>query len=204
MNFDVLDVLARDVRYALRTLARQPAFALLAVATLALGIGANAAIFTVVNGVLLRPLPYAAPERIVAITTDWRTTGLRGSVSGPDFHDWHDQAKSFDAMALHTGGETSISVDGTADYARVELVTGEFFEVRGVAPQIGHVPAGSALRAGGPLTAVIGYGFWERRCNGSPDVLGRTLSFQQRTFTIIGVMPAAFRFPDRTDVWMPS
>jgi predicted permease len=203
-TFDVVDIFVRDVRYAVRSLGRQPAFAVLAVATLALGIGANAAIFTVVNGVLLRPLPYAAPDRIVAITTDWRTTRVRGTVSGPDFHDWHDRAHSFDAMALHTGGETSVSVDGVADYARVELVTGEFFDVFGVAPQIGHLPAGRELYAGGPLTAVIGYGFWQRRFDGSPAVLGRTLSFQQRTFTIIGVMPPAFRFPDSADVWMPS
>ena len=94
-----MDTLLQDLRYAWRSLRRQPAFALVAVATLALGIGANAAIFTVINAVLLRPLAYPHPERVVAITTHWRNTGVRGSVSAPDFHDWHDSASSFDALA---------------------------------------------------------------------------------------------------------
>ena len=87
-----MDTVRQDIRYAFRSLRRQPAFAALAVITLALGIGANAAIFTVVNAVLLRPLEYPQPDRIVALTTDWRRTGVRGTVSAPDFHDWHDEA----------------------------------------------------------------------------------------------------------------
>ncbi len=199
-----MDTLKQDVRYALRSLRTQPAFATLAVLTLALGIGANAAIFTVVNAVLLKPLEYHNPERIVALTTAWRRTGVRGSVSAPDFHDWHDTTSSFQAMAFYSGGETSASVDGAADYARGTVVTPEFFDVFGVEPQIGHLPAGAELRAGGPLTAVISFDFWMRRFGGRPDVLGRTVSLRQSAFTIIGVMPAQFRFPDRTDVWAPA
>ncbi|HEY2906098.1 MAG TPA: ABC transporter permease [Vicinamibacterales bacterium] len=199
-----MDTLRQDVRYALRSLRSQPAFAGLAVLTLALGIGANAAIFTVVNAVLLKPLEYKNPDRIVALTTAWRRTGLRGAVSAPDFHDWHDTASSFLAMAFYNGGETSVSVDGAADYAKGTVVTPEFFDVFGVEPQIGHLPAGAELRAGGPLTAVISYNFWMRRFGGRPDVLGRTVSLRQSTFTIIGVMPPQFRFPDRTDMWAPA
>jgi putative ABC transport system permease protein len=199
-----MDTLRQDIRYALRSLRSQPAFAALAVLTLALGIGANAAIFTVVNAVLLKPLEYKNPDRIVALTTAWRRTGLRGSVSAPDFHDWHDTASSFQAMAFYNGGETSVSADGAADYAEGTVVTPEFFDVFGVEPQIGHLPAGAELRAGGPLTAVISYDFWMRRFAGRPDVLGRTVSLRQSTFTIIGVMPSQFRFPDRTDIWAPA
>src|SRR5204863_1940783 len=101
-----MDNLLQDFRYALRSLRRQPAFALLAIATLALGIGANAAIFSVVNGVLLRPLAFREPDRIVAITNQWLKTGRRGTVSAPDFHDWHDTTSSFSTMAYYTGGET--------------------------------------------------------------------------------------------------
>jgi len=111
-----MDVVLQDLRYALRSLRRQPAFALLAIATLALGIGANAAIFSVVNAVLLRPLSYSQPERIVAISSLWQKTGWQGSVSAPDFHDWHDTASSFDAMAYYAGGATSVSAAGVADY----------------------------------------------------------------------------------------
>jgi len=199
-----MDTLAQDIRYALRSLRSEPAFAGLAVLTLALGIGANAAIFTVVNAVLLKPLEYKNPDRIVALTTAWRRTGLRGSVSAPDFHDWHDTAATFQAMAFYSGGETSVSVDGAADYAKGTVVTPEFFDVFGVEPQIGHLPGGAELRAGGPLTAVISYDFWMRRFGGRPDVLGRTVSLRQSTFTIIGVMPPQFRFPDRTDMWAPA
>jgi putative ABC transport system permease protein len=199
-----MDTLTQDVRYALRSLRRQPAFAALAILTLALGIGANAAIFTVVNAVLLRPLEYANPDRIVAITTDWRKSGLRGTVSAPDFHDWHDSSTSFRAMAYFGGGETSVSVDGVADYATAVAATAEFFDVLGVQPAIGRLPTAGEQRPGGPLTAVISDAFWRRRFGGRPDALGRTLSVLQRTFTVVAVMPPQFRFPDRTDVWAPA
>ena len=97
-----MDAVLQDLRYAWRSLRRQPAFALLAIGTLALGIGANAAIFSAVNAVLLRPLDYRRPDRIVALTTQWQKTGRRGTVSGPDFHDWHDATSSFAAMAYYT------------------------------------------------------------------------------------------------------
>ena len=90
-----MDTYAQDLRYAVRSLGRHPWFSALAVVTLTLGIGANSAIFSVVNAVLLRPLAYPAADRIVAITTDWRRTGVRGQASGPDFHDWHDSSSSF-------------------------------------------------------------------------------------------------------------
>ncbi len=199
-----MDTLLQDVRYALRSLRRQPAFAALAILTLAIGIGANAAIFTVVNAVLLRPLDYRTPDRIVAVTTLWQKTGLRGTVSGPDFHDWHDTATSFDAMAYYAGGETSVSVDGASDYATVAHVTPGFFEVFGVEPQIGHLLGSGEQRPGSALAAVIGHDFWVRRFGGRPDVLGRTVAFGERAYTIVGVLPPRFQFPEKTDIWSPA
>ncbi|HEX3703774.1 MAG TPA: ABC transporter permease [Vicinamibacterales bacterium] len=202
-----MDILLQDVRYALRSLRRQPAFAGLAMLTLALGIGANAAIFSVVNAVLLRPLDYRTPDRIVAVTTLWEKTGLHGTVSAPDFHDWHDTATSFDAMAYYTysadAGE-SVSVDGVADYASEAIVTPGFFQIFGVQPQIGHLLGPDEERPGGPLAAVIGHDFWVRRFGGRPDVLGRTVTFGERAYTIIGVLPSRFQFPDKTDIWSPA
>src|SRR3989442_9101087 len=117
-----------DLRYAWRGLLKHPAFASIAVFVLALGIGANTAIFSVVDAVLLRPLPYPDPERLVSITNFWRKTGLRGgTVSAPDFHDWHDQATSFEGMAAYARGETSVSLAGAAEYAVVTRATPEFF-----------------------------------------------------------------------------
>src|ERR1700704_5544280 len=106
-----MDHLIQDLRFALRSLLRLPVFSVVAVMTLALGIGANAAVFSAVNAVLLRSLDYRNPDRIVALSTDWRKTGTHGTVSAPDFHDWHDRTRSFAAMAYYAGGETSVSVD---------------------------------------------------------------------------------------------
>jgi predicted permease len=198
-----MDAVRQDLRYALRSLRRQPAFALLAIGTLALGIGANAAIFSAVNAVLLRPLDYHRPDRIVALSSFWQKTGRRGSVSAPDYHDWHDSTSSFAAMAYYTyamGDETSVSVDGIADYGNVVLVTPEFFDVFGVDAQMGRTIARSAS-AGDPPVAVIGHDFWMRRFGGSRATLGRTVSFGQRAATIVGIMPPGFAFPDRTDIW---
>ena len=198
-----MDAVLQDLRYAARSLRRQPAFALLAIGTLALGIGANAAIFSVVNAVLLRPLAYYRPDRIVALTTHWQKTGRRGTVSAPDFHDWHDATSSFAAMAYYTYDldfETSVNVDGVADYGSVVLVTPEFFDVFGVDALVGRRIARTAALSDAPV-AVIGHEFWLRRFGGSSGVIGRTVTFGQRAVTIVGVMPPGFGFPGRTDIW---
>ncbi len=193
-------VVLQDLRYAVRSLFRQPAFALLAIGTLALGIGANAAIFSAVNAVLLRPLDYHRPDRIVALTTQWQKTGRRGTVSGPDFQDWHDGTSSFAAMAAYADDETSVNVGGKAEYGTVTLVGPEFFDVFGVEPALGRTvgPHGSNDDA---TSVVIGHDLWMRRFNGAADAIGRTISFEQRAMTIVGVMPPGFGFPGHTDVW---
>src|SRR5580765_2426811 len=199
-----MDHLLQDVRYAWRSMRRQPAFVALAVGTLALGIGANAAIFSVVNAVLLRPLRYQQPQRIVALNNLWRKSTVSSSVSAPDFHDWHDTASSFAAMAYYAGGETSVSVSGAADYGTVIRVTPGFFNVFGVGPAMGRVFESVDETAGSAFTAVISHDFWMRRFGGRPDAIGSTASFAERAFTIIGVMPPGFRFPTRTDLWYPA
>jgi putative ABC transport system permease protein len=198
-----MDHLIQDLRFALRSLVRLPLFSVVAVTTLALGIGVNAAVFSAVDAVLLRSLDYREPERIVALSTDWRKTGVHGTVSAPDFHDWHDRTRSFAAMAYYAGGETGVSVDGAADYASAAVVTPEFFPVLGVAPQIGRVFDG-ASEAAAEWPAVIGHDFWLRRFGGRPDALGRKVSTGGRVFTIVGVMPPRFAFPDGNDIWYPS
>ena len=142
-------------------------------------------------------------DRVVAITTDWRNTGVKGSVSAPDFHDWHDTASSFEAMAYYTGGETSVSVNGASDYATALRVTPGFFDVFGVRPERGRVFEAGDETPGSPLTAVIGHGFWMRRFGGDARAIGGTLSLSERTFTIVGIMPAGFTFPVFQDVWVP-
>jgi putative ABC transport system permease protein len=199
-----MDAVLQDLRYAARSLRRQPAFALLAIGTLALGIGANAAIFSVVNAVLLRPLAYSQPERIVAINNLWRKSGVSATVSAPDFHDWHDTTSSFDDMAYYTGGETSVSTAGVADYGSTIRVTPGFFRVFGVGAELGRALEPPDEVAGSAFAAVIGHDFWIRRFGGRPDVVGATVSFAGRTFTVVGVMPPGFRFPARSDIWYPA
>src|SRR5262245_60980627 len=127
-----MDKLLQDARYAIRSLRHQPSFALTAILTLALGIGATTAIFSVVNAVVLRPLPYRDPDRIVAIMNFWTRAGVRGAnVSGPDFFDWKAQSRSFAPMALYFGGEESVTVNGRGDYASVFSVTPGFFDALG-------------------------------------------------------------------------
>src|SRR5580765_4215273 len=192
-----------DLRYAARLLLRQPAFTLIATLVLALGIGANTAIFSVVDAVLLRPLPYVDQDRLVSLSTFWRQTGLRGQVSSPDFQDWHDRATSFDGMAALAGGETSVSVDGGADYARVARVTPEFFSLFSARAEAGRLPTDAEQQEGGPLTAVVSHSFWMTRLGGDRAALGRTLKYAQRAYTIVGVLPPEFRYPAGTDVWTP-
>src|SRR6266851_3451597 len=140
-----------DLRYAIRLLLKNPGFTLIATLVLALGIGANTAIFSVIDAVLLRPLPYADQERIVSIQNLWRKSGLPGQASAPDYHDWHDQSRTFDGMAAYATGQSSVSVDGAADYAVVTRATPEFFPLFGVHPQLGRLPSADEHREGGPL-----------------------------------------------------
>jgi len=190
-----------DLRFAARLLVKHPGFTLIATLVLALGIGANTAIFSVVDAVLLRPLPYADQDRIVSIQNLWRTSGQRGQASAPDFHDWHDRARSLDAMAAYVGGQTSVNVGGSADYAVVSRATPEFFAVFGVHPEVGRLLSDEEQRAGGPLTAVVSHAFWVTKLGGDRAAIGRTLKFAQRIYTIVGVLPPDFRFPNTTDVW---
>jgi putative ABC transport system permease protein len=192
-----------DLRYAARLLLKQPVFTLMATFVLALGIGANTAIFSIVDAVLLRPLPYPNQERLVALSTFWRKTGVRGQISAPDFDDWHMLATSFDGMAAYNRGETPVSVGGTADYTTVTRVTPEFFNLFDVDAEAGRLPTDAEQHEGGALTAVVSHAFWATRLGGDRDALGRTLKYGQQLYTIVGILPPSFRFPAGTDVWTP-
>jgi putative ABC transport system permease protein len=200
-----METLAQDLRYALRSLRRQPSFAITAILTLALGIGATTAIFSVVNAIVLRPLPYGDPDRVVAVTNLWTKTGLRGiTVSAPDFYDWQEQSRSFESLAFFQGGETSVTVAGTADYASVTAISPGFFGTLGARPRIGRLLSNEEHAPGGSLAVVITDAFWRSRFNAAPAALGATIGFGQRIYTIVGVLPPAFRYPTRTDIYAPA
>jgi putative ABC transport system permease protein len=200
-----MDTLIQDLRYATRSLLRQPAFAATSILTLALGIGATTAIFSVVNAVVIRPLPYAEPDRIVAVTTLWTQTGRRSTtVSAPDFHDWRAQSRSFEALEYYFGYETSVTVDGTADYAAVTFATPGFIEVLGAKASLGRLPSPEEQKPGGSLAVVVSDAFWRRQLGARSTAIGSTIKFADRLFTIAGVVEPGVRFPGRTDVYAPA
>jgi putative ABC transport system permease protein len=200
-----METFLQDLRYALRNLVRQPGFAATAILTLALGIGATTAIFSVVNAVVLRPLPYREPDAIVAVRTLWTKTGLNSAtVSAPDFHDWKAQSRRFDALAYYSGGEAPVMADGNPDYATTYIVTPGFFDALGVGPRAGRLFTPEEEKAGGPLAAVITDAYWRRQFGARADAIGSTLKLGDQFFTIVGVLPPGLRFPARADVYAPA
>jgi putative ABC transport system permease protein len=197
-----MDTFLQDLRYGMRTLARQPAFAVTAILTLALGIGGTTAIFSVVNAVVLRPLPFDQPDRIVAVTNVYTRLGTTGvTVSGPDVLDWRDQSRSFDALAHYRAFETSVAVNGAADYATVVRVSPGFFAVFGASARQGRLLREGEATPDGPPAAVISDAYWQRQFAASPAAIGATITIDQRAFTVVGVAAPAFRFPARADVY---
>ncbi|HYT76267.1 MAG TPA: ABC transporter permease, partial [Vicinamibacterales bacterium] len=190
-----MEKLVQDLRFALRTLLRQPGFALTAIVTLALGIGATTAIFSVVDAIILRPLPFARADRIVAVTSLWTKTGHRGQVSAPDFHDWQAQSTSFQAMAYYAGDETSVTLGRAAEYATVYLVTPAFFDVLGAHAAIGRLLSQQEQQPNGPLAVVVTDAFWRKQLNADPAAIGSTLKLDDRLFVVAGVLPRGIRFP---------
>ncbi len=190
-----------DLKYALRSLLKNPGFTALAVIVMALGIGANTAVFGVVNAVLLRPLAYKNPDRIVTLGPLWRKTGRLGSnSSAPDFHDWHDQSTAFDAMAMYNSEPMAVMAGPAAEYAQVAWVSPEFFRVFGAEPVVGRLFTPEEWKK--PGAVVISQTYWQKHFGGEANALSKAVHLLDSTFTIVGVMPAGFSFPEKTELWV--
>jgi putative ABC transport system permease protein len=200
-----MDTLLQDLRYSVRNLLRQPTFALTAILTLALGVGASTAMFGVVNAVLLRPLPFPEPDRIVAVTNFWLKSGTRGqNVSWQDFGDWKEQSQSFAALGRYSGWETSVTIQGAGSYATVYNVTPGFFAALGMTASVGRLMTAEEVSRTGSLVAVITDAFWRQRFNGDPAAVGSTVKFSERFYTIVGVLAPGQRYPIRADIYTPE
>jgi putative ABC transport system permease protein len=199
-----MEKLLQDVRYGLRTLIRQPGFAATAILTLALGIGATTAIFSVVNAVVLRPLPFDQPERVMYVTNRNLKTGNRNTtISGPDFFDWRAQNRSFEFLSYFTGaGETSVTVNNVSDYSAVARVAPGYFRVFGATPRAGRLFTPEEEQPRASDVVVISEAYWRRQFGSDPRAIGSTVTFGQRTRTIIGVTD--LRYPARTDIYYPD
>ena len=203
-----MTTLIQDLRYGLRMLAKDPGFTAVAVLTLALGIGANTAIFSVVNGVLLDPLPFPQPERLVSLHAS-KPNFETGSISYPNFLDWQKDNHSFAAMAVYRPAGMSLTGMGEAERVRAEYVTSDFFPILGVKPVLGRALAGGEDRIGAAPVVLISEGLWQRKLGSSPEILGKTLTLDGRGFTVIGVIPSSFHVGsvipglDDRDVYVP-
>lgn len=199
-----METIIKDIRYGIRGLSKRPGFTTVAVLTLALGIGANSAIFSVLNAVLLRPLPYADPDRIVRID---ETEGKGGmGVSPPNLLDFQQQNQTFESIAGYSGG--SFILTGAGEPLRVQscAISAELFSVLGVKPLIGRNFSAQDERSGQDSVALISYGLWQRRFGGDHALLQKQITLDGLNYRVAGVMPNGFEFPiqsERVEVWTP-
>ncbi len=200
-----MSALWQDLRYGARALLKNPGFALIAVVTLALGIGANTAIFTVVNAALLRGLPYREPDRLVHL---WETTQQkefpRREASYPDFLDWR-QNQSFDAMAAYTGEGFTLTGRGAPELIQGARGSADFFKALGVEPIIGRAFQAGEDSPGAARVVLLSYGLWQRRFGSNSAIVGQSLTLDGSPYTVIGVLPPNFQFAPRGDaeIWAP-
>lgn len=192
----------QDLRQAVRALWKRPQFAATAVLTLALGIGAATAIFTVVYGVLLRPLPYPEPDRIVTV---WEVDddGSRMRLADPNFRDLREQNRTLQGLAEYSGWPQSVFTGDEAVQAMTTMVSRDFFDVMGVQPSLGRAFSPEEHRQGASPVVVVSHSFWRRYLGGDADLSGKTLSVDNFMAPIVGVMPEGFDFPEGTQLWIP-
>ena len=202
-----LETLARDLAYAARMLRRNPGFAATVVLTLGLGIGATTAIFTVVNAVLLRPLPYSDPDRLVYIATNWRNTGDSDFAYTVDYAAWKNHNRTLSRIAGYMTFQANFTGGDEAERITGGYATGSLFPLLGVQPAVGRSFLPEEDRPGGPPVAILSHAFWKRRFGGDPAVIGKALTLDADTYTVVGVLPATFVIPDRHestyDLWVP-
>ena len=196
-------MLLQDLRYALRMLANQPAFTLIAVLTLALGIGANTAIFSIINSVLLRPLPYPNADRIMVLNES-SGPGQDFSVALPDYFDWKKDNTVFEHLAVtHKESRNLSGIPGReAERVSCASVTLNFFKVIGLSPALGRIFSEDEDKVGAPPVAIISDHIWQRTFNRSPKVIGQPITLHDQSFTVIGVMPPEMTSPQDSDVWL--
>jgi predicted permease len=201
----MLEAVIQDVRYGARVLKRSPAFTLVAVLTLALGIGATTALYSVVHGVLLKPLPFAEPERLVRV---WQAMPAdnepRATVSPVDLEDWRARQQSFVSLGASFLADATLTGKGEPASLHAAYVDPGFFPTLGVTPAYGRLPTAEE-QVPGAAAVVVSHAFWRRYLDGSPTAVGQTVTLDDEPFTVVGVMPASFTYPaEQLDVWLAT
>src|SRR5438876_2580251 len=191
-----------DLKFAFRQLLKNPGFTAVAVLTLALGIGANTAIFSVVNAVLLRPLPYPESGQLVQLRAD-RPGSPSTFIGSATFVEVKAQSQSLARIAAYSGGDMTLTGAGPAERIVSGAVTADFFPLLGVQPAVGRNFTQEEDTPNGPRAAILGHGLWQSRFGGDPDVLGKTITLDQQSYTVVGTLPARFQYPERFQLWIP-
>jgi predicted permease len=196
------DEMFQDLRYGVRMLVKNPGFTAVVVMTLALGIGVNAALFSVVNGVLLSPLPYPEPNQLVTLHQS-KPNFETGAIPFPNFRDWQKENQTFTAMAISRPFGFSLIGAGEAERVNARLITADFFSVLGVRPVLGRTFAPGEDVLGGEPIAIISAGLWDRKFGSAPDVVGKSMTLDDKSYTIVGVTPANYGIYRSVDVYVP-
>ena len=193
----------QDLRYGARMLLKNPGFTLIAVVTLSLGIGANTAIFSVVNAVLLRPLPYEESERLVFLSE--RSEQLEGmSISWPNYVDWRKSNNVFEKIGVYNGNSYNLTGSGEPERLQAGQVSADLFTALRVNAALGRVFTNEEDKPGAGPVVVLGHALWQKRFGGDPNIVNRTIKLNDRDYTVIGVMPAGFQFSGRLDIWVSA
>jgi putative ABC transport system permease protein len=200
MNF--METLFTDIRYGLRSLLKHPAFTAIIVVTLALGIGATTAIFSVVNTVLLRPLPYSQAERIVAVQ-ELNAQGKRVQVTPANFLDWRAQNTVFEHLAAILTRPANLASENQAERIELAMTSANFFSVFGAQAEHGRLFIPTDEQAGHEPVVVVSHALWQRRFGNDPELVGKPITLDGRSYTVVGIAPSGFQYPDKTEAWLP-
>ena len=197
-----METLIKDIRFGVRSLIKRPAFTALAIITLALGIGASTAIFSVVDGVLLRSLPYPDADQIVQLR-EVNARGVQIAFAEPNFRDLQARSHSFQGIAQYSGQLTTVTGGSEPVRAPAFVVSADFFNILAIKPIVGRTFAADESKPGGPPVAVVSYGFWQRLLGSKTDLSGISLRVMDHSVNVVGVMPAGFAFPQNAEIWIP-
>src|SRR6266849_2381360 len=199
-----MEDLVREIRASVRTLAKKPGFTVVVVLTLAVGIASNTAIFSVVNGVLLRALPYRQDDRIVTV---WQSVPKRGvereETSPANFFDWLDESQSFEELGMAEPWGHLFTGDGEPEAIRSWVVSPGFFDALGAQALLGRTFLAEEYQAGSSPVVVVGYKWWQRHFGGDPNLIGKKLMFNNQLTTVVGIMPPDFEYPPGRELWGP-
>jgi len=196
--------LRHDVRHGLRTLFKRPAFTVAALLTIAVGIGANTTIYSLLHAVLMRPLPYAEGDRLLFLCErSAEYGGSRMGISPPAYEIWRERAGSFENLAAYHADDRNLTGAGEPERLRVARFAGDLFGVLGIAPACGRFMATNDFDPDAPAVTVVSHSLWHRRWGADPDLVGRTVTLDEERYEVIGIAPEAFRFPDNADFYIP-